>query len=303
MTLHHILDACFVWLEISLRAQRPLGVALRLIALALVCPGCYAADVEGQTIPLDKSVQVIERHSGNAVTLWAQLTGCTEATVTLSVPSTNMTASCALPVTIDTKGQTTFNLVTLQPSQPKLPWAYKCHLDWQYGRREKINKCSMVFDLPYVDGPHTVSQGYLGRSSHYQGSRNEYAIDWSMPTGTTAVAAQAGTVVAIRQDSRVGGPDEKFIPADNYVVIRHVDGTFAEYCHLKPESVKVALGDKVKARQPLALSGNTGHSTGPHLHFAVFVNTGGKTRKTFPVKFRTAQGRVALVEGQAYAPK
>ena len=146
-----------------------------------------------------------------------------------------------------------------------------------------------------------VLQGYLGKFSHYQGSGSEYAIDWSMPVGSTVVAAYAGTVVAIRQDSHVGGTDEKFKDSSNYVILRHGDGTFGEYCHLKADSVMVKLGQQVKLRQPLALSGNTGHTTEPHLHFAVFSNIDGNRRKTYPVQFHTKDGSiVTLKEGHSY---
>ena len=103
-----------------------------------------------------------------------------------------------------------------------------------------------------------------------------------------------GTVVAFRQDSDMGGADEEFAACSNYVVVKHADGTFAEYVHLKKDGVLVKLGQHVKRHQPLALSGNTGRSTGPHLHFAVFYNIDGKTRKTIPTRFHTDAG---IVEG------
>ena len=95
-------------------------------------------------------------------------------------------------------------------------------------------------------------------------------------------AARDGTVVAVRQDSDVGGTDEKYLNSSNYVVIRHSDGTFAEYLHLKHNGALVSVGDKVRTHQVLGLSGNTGHSSIPHLHFAVFNNIDGKTARRSP---------------------
>ncbi len=63
----------------------------------------------------------------------------------------------------------------------------------------------------------------------------------------------------------------------------------------------VKLGQNVKRRQPLALSGNTGYTTTPHLHFAVFYNINGKTRKTIPTRFKTNAGVVErLQQGRVY---
>jgi murein DD-endopeptidase MepM/ murein hydrolase activator NlpD len=122
-----------------------------------------------------------------------------------------------------------------------------------------------------------------------------------MPVGSRVCAARDGTVVALRQDSDVGGPEEKYEVCANYVVVEHEDGTFAEYCHLKKDGVLVALGQKVKCNEPLGSSGNTGRSTVPHLHFAVFCTIDGGNRRTIPVQFVTKTGEVeTLKEGDTY---
>lgn len=55
----------------------------------------------------------------------------------------------------------------------------------------------------------------------------------------------------------------------NYVKIRHNNGMYTLYAHLRPNSVKVKVGDKVSAGQIIGYMGNTGHSFGAHLHFEV----------------------------------
>jgi murein DD-endopeptidase MepM/ murein hydrolase activator NlpD len=114
-------------------------------------------------------------------------------------------------------------------------------------------------------------------------------------------AAREGTVVAVAQDSDVGGPDKKYIGAANFVVIAHDDGTFAEYLHLKKDGALVKLGQKVKQHEAIALSGNTGMTSRPHLHFAVFCVRDGTTRTTLPLQFRTKSGEVeTLKQGRVY---
>jgi murein DD-endopeptidase MepM/ murein hydrolase activator NlpD len=95
-------------------------------------------------------------------------------------------------------------------------------------------------------------------------------MDIAMPVGTPVIAARAGTVVTTenRQNGRGGNP------SGNFVRILHDDGTMGVYLHLHPGSIGVREGQRVTAGVQIALSGNTGNSTGPHLHFAVQRNTG-----------------------------
>jgi murein DD-endopeptidase MepM/ murein hydrolase activator NlpD len=71
---------------------------------------------------------------------------------------------------------------------------------------------------------------------------------------------------------------------DNRVVIEHVDGTFATYAHLR-HGIPARVGQRVSSGEQIGLSGDTGFSTGPHLHFEVYrIRRDGK-RETIPVRF------------------
>jgi len=112
-----------------------------------------------------------------------------------------------------------------------------------------------------------------------------YAIDLVMPIGTDIYAARAGTVFQVASNNFRGGvdPNEMFAAA-NVVNILHDDGTFAIYAHLNWNSIRVRPGDHVERGQFIAESGNTGFSSGPHLHFAVLRNRG-IGLESIPVEF------------------
>ena len=85
-------------------------------------------------------------------------------------------------------------------------------------------------------------------------------IDWAVPIGTAVVASNAGVVTKAGWGSGYG-----------YVVyIRHADGRETRYAHLS--KVLVKAGQTVSQGQRIALSGNSGRSTGPHLHFEIRIN-------------------------------
>jgi len=102
-----------------------------------------------------------------------------------------------------------------------------------------------------------------------------FAVDIAMPIGTDVYAARGGIVFEVASTNFRGGidPDEDMASA-NVVRIMHDDGSHAVYAHLNWNSIRVRPGDRVARGQYIADSGNTGFSTGPHLHFAVLVNRG-----------------------------
>lgn len=128
---------------------------------------------------------------------------------------------------------------------------------------------SYRYPLPWRGGPFRLSQGANGQYSHY-GPKNKYAMDIAMPVGTQIIAARAGVVVKTENAQSGRGNDA----SGNFVRVLHDDGTMGVYLHLKQGSVSVREGQRVMVGSPLALSGNTGNSSGPHLHFVVQRNTG-----------------------------
>ncbi|WP_248804918.1 peptidoglycan DD-metalloendopeptidase family protein [Pseudomonas sp. MWU13-2100] len=125
------------------------------------------------------------------------------------------------------------------------------------------------YPFPWRGGPFRLTQGPNGQYSHF-GAKSRYAMDIAMPVGTPIVAARGGVVIKTENDQSGGGKN----PSGNFVRVLHDDGTMGVYLHLKQGSVSVREGQRVEVGSPLALSGNTGNSTGPHLHFVVQRNTG-----------------------------
>ena len=122
--------------------------------------------------------------------------------------------------------------------------------------------------LPLPAGvSNTISQGHHGYFSHKDTS--VWALDFPMPEGSTIVAARAGRIVAYREDSDSGCGDVSCANQANYIIVDHGDGTLGRYWHLELNGVLVNIGDQVCAGTPIGRSGNTGFSTGPHLHFEV----------------------------------
>ncbi len=113
-----------------------------------------------------------------------------------------------------------------------------------------------------------------------------------MPEGTTVCAAREGIVVDLKESSKTGGPDKKYKDEDNYVSIAHADGTISEYHHLKYEGVLVEIGARVTVGQSIGLSGSTGYSTFPHLHFGIYSAVDGSHRQSHRITFMTREGTI-----------
>lgn len=97
-----------------------------------------------------------------------------------------------------------------------------------------------------------------------------YSIDFSVPESTPVYASLGGTIVFAKNDSMIGGPHKRYWSQGNRIVIRHKNGEYSAYEHLQYRSSKVRLGQKIRRGQKIGLSGTTGYSYGPHLHFEVF---------------------------------
>ncbi len=146
-----------------------------------------------------------------------------------------------------------------------------------------------LYLLPFEHGTkRRLTQGFNGAFSHF--SENQYAVDFDMPEGTPVHAARAGQVVRVKQDGRAGGPSMAYADQGNVVMVAHDDGTFGNYVHLRFRGAAVAVGDTVQAGDLIGFSGNTGVSSGPHLHFDVRVPLHNGRMQSIPFLFRGLDG-------------
>ena len=152
------------------------------------------------------------------------------------------------------------------------------------------------YGLPFNKGAkYRVVQGYGGLFSH----RNIAALDFEMPTGTIVCAARGGTIYNYKDDSDEGGPFAKYKNKANYVIIKHDDGTFGCYWHLKKNGVLVKSGH-VSEGQQIGLSGATGQVLNPHLHFSVKRILNYQMNSFVKTKFKTPKGVILLEIGRYY---
>ena len=159
---------------------------------------------------------------------------------------------------------------------------------------------SFVYQLPFQNNKkHLLVQGYFSSFSH----KERAALDFKMRKGTTICAARAGVVVRVKQDGNKGGWNKKYRPFGNVIVIQHSDGSRAGYWHLQFNSAMVSLGDTVTQGQPIALSGKTGYTLFPHLHFIVWrFDDKGKWQQV-GTRFNTSKGIQYLRPLRQYSNK
>jgi murein DD-endopeptidase MepM/ murein hydrolase activator NlpD len=144
--------------------------------------------------------------------------------------------------------------------------------------------------LPFRAGTRYLCiQGVGGPFSHT--GPQTHAFDFRMPVGTPVLAARRGLVVAVREDSTVGGMARRHAEEGNFVAILHEDGTRAVYLHLMPGGALVERGQHVAQGQVIARSGDTGWSATPHLHFEVDERDSSTGRwASMPVAFSDVGG-------------
>lgn len=152
---------------------------------------------------------------------------------------------------------------------------------------------SFIYHLPYKEGRRFLFiQGANSGFSH----QHELSFDFKMKMHSGVYAARSGVVVAVKEDSDKGGLKPEFLSEGNHIIIRHIDGSEAQYWHLSFNGAIVNIGDTVTEGQLIGYSGNTGYTAFPHLHFQVVSAEG----KEILPRFITKRGVKYIRPGRWY---
>ena len=146
---------------------------------------------------------------------------------------------------------------------------------------------SYIYHLPYEENKtHLLIQGYFSRYTH----KHRAALDFKMKKGTKICAARAGVVIRLKEDGSKGGSKVKYRTDGNFVVIQHEDSSRTGYGHIRFNGVLVNIGDTVRQGQAIALSGNSGYTYFPHLHFIVWRSDRKGQWSQIGTRFQTNKG-------------
>ncbi len=210
--------------------------------------------------------------------------------------SDNVQANPSLPAVLVLEPYESKTLLRVSPVDDQRGWEYQLSYRYSPGANIESYDRTHVYGAPFSgtdDAP--ISQAFNGKFSH-QNPQAKHAVDITLPEGTPIVAARDGVVMQVEDDFFGRGLDmEEFATRANSVRILHDDGTMGVYAHLKVESAVVSVGQAVKAGAKLALSGDTGFTTGPHLHFVIQRSVDGAL-ESVPFRFADQNGRPLLPE-------
>jgi murein DD-endopeptidase MepM/ murein hydrolase activator NlpD len=181
----------------------------------------------------------------------------------------NLASTERVPVVAVVPPNTVLDLTRLVPVEPK-KWGYRLRYRYRYGSYNAAHDPAAMYRVPWLDGrTFVIGQAPGGRMVTHLTPASRNAVDIPMPEGTPILAARAGVVFQTVADNDAGGTDEAYRSKANVVRILHADGTVGNYVHLMHEGVAVKSGERVEAGKLIGYAGNTGMSSGPHLHFAV----------------------------------
>lgn len=227
--------------------------------------------------------------NGNKVELFARNLREFPVTYTLSVRTRHMRADGPKKVTRTIAAKQSESVMVLSSVDDIRKGRYRYSYDWTVGDQNAEHDDDYVYAFPYAAGKtYRVLQGYGSKFSHT--GLEEFSIDFDMPVGTPVHAARDGIVARIEESNVEGCWDDGCGKFANYIIVLHDDGTTGEYFHLVKNGALVDVGDRVVQGQKIGRSGNTGHSTMPHLHFAVYRAVENGNTQSIPVRFRDANG-------------
>jgi murein DD-endopeptidase MepM/ murein hydrolase activator NlpD len=253
---------------------------------------CFAMSTLAQK-KIEAPVKIYYEQDGQDILVYADNEGFCPFTIDLNMELKNMESDKGTSFMHIIAGKTQKELIaTLSIVKKNANSGFNFRTGFYFGDAVNTPPQDHIYQLPYQKGErYLMSQGYNGSFSH----QGENSLDFTMPSGTKICAARGGIVVDVKEDSNRGCPEKRCLDDANNILIYHEDGTFSEYAHLKRKGSLVKPGDQVKTGEVIGYSGDTGFSSGPHLHFEVFYYEKDK-KITVPTQFNLEGGKTDYLE-------
>lgn len=301
----------------------------RGLLLGLCCLGSFGG-LRAEDLPTARTVTRIEALVGNAqpaapaaiaayqpVTISVERDGTGHRVVAANRGSAAVSVMVSLKNAENVRSDTAWpafavvppnSAITLGRSRPAVAgvkYSFQVHSTALPGDFTTPPDPAALYRLPFQDGmSFRISQAAGGRIITHTAPGSAYAVDFPMPIGTPVVAARAGVVVKAEGGFSEGGQSADLLRKANSVRIQHSDGTLATYGHLAANGVFVTPGQRVAAGVTIGLSGNTGYSSSPHLHFAVSQlrrTPEGLTTASIPFRFYVGEPPTVFTPEQGMA--
>ncbi len=260
----------------------------RILALAIVAAMAILSDASVASCP-DGWLEFEKTTGDGQVVFVARNHSDIPLTFTMNMDLRRLSASRSTKFTESLAPNESRHVITLTRRDKSTPGNYQYTTRCTIGNKDADHDDDVLYLLPYAGGrSYRVIQGYGSNFSHT--GREAFTVDFYMKEGTSVHAARAGVVARIEESHSIGCWERDCGAHANYIIVVHDDDTTGEYYHLQQDGVLVEQGQTITAGQLIGLSGNTGHTTMPHLHFGVYRAIANGREQSIPVRYLSADG-------------